>query len=297
MWWTRSMILGEMRRLLERHGRPGGRTAIDGVLATKVAHSGPPTLLMTGTVFALVVQGTKRLALGDRMLDYGAGQFLVSSVDLPVTSEFVGVTASRPALGMALELEPTAIADLLVRSGGNFDRSGMVPGLAVSEAPTELLDASLRLLRLLDRPRDRPVLAPLIVREILWILMNGEQGPMVRQLGLSESNLSRISAAAAWIRDNYSKPLRVEDLAVTAGMSTSSFHRHFRAVTNLSPLQFQKQLRLQRARLLLVSGTSDVTAVAHMVGYQSPSQFSREYHRSFGAPPSREASVRAATAD
>jgi len=146
-----------------------------------------------------------------------------------------------------------------------------------------------RLLRLLGRPRDRRTLAPLVKREILWRLMTGDQGDAVRQLGLADSSLRHITRAAQWIRENYARPFRVEEVAQLSGLSVSAFHRNFQAVTAMSPIQFQKHIRLQAARLLLANRPNDVTGVGNRVGYDSPSQFSREYRRLFGAPPSRDA--------
>jgi AraC-like DNA-binding protein len=162
-------------------------------------------------------------------------------------------------------------------------------GLSVNDAPDELLDAIVRLLRLLDRPRDRGVLVPLVKREILWWLITGEQGDIVRQLGLADSNLNHITRAVRWIRQNYAQQFRVEQLAQLSGMSVSAFHKNFQAVTAMTPIQFQKHIRLQMARLILANRPSDVTGVGQSVGYESPSQFSREYRRLFGEPPSRDA--------
>lgn len=145
------------------------------------------------------------------------------------------------------------------------------------------------MLRLLDRPADVPALAPLIEKEILWRLLTGPHGAMIRQIGLANSALSQVSRAIRWIRDNYTEPMRIDDLARMAGMSPSAFHRHFRAATTLSPLQFQKRIRLQEARSLLLAGPDDVAGVGHLVGYDSPSQFNREYRRLFGAPPGHDA--------
>jgi len=167
--------------------------------------------------------------------------------------------------------------------------SGALPGVAVSDASDELLDAVVRVLRLLDRPRDITVLAPLVKREILWRLITGEQGAIVRQLGLADSSLAHIARAVRWIRDHITQSFRVEDLAQLSGMSVSAFYRNFQAVTAMSPIQFQKRIRLQEARLLLATHPNDVTGVGHRVGYDSPSQFSREYRRQFGAPPSQDA--------
>ncbi len=286
------MALDELRALITRHARPDMTTAIDDVLVSKVDRAEPPSPSMTGTVFALVAQGRKRIALGDRVYDYGEGQYLVASIDMPITGHYVDVDAARPALGFGLVLRPARIAELLLHanpadlppSGG-----GVPSGVAVNDASEDLVDAVVRLLRLLDRPRDRTVLAPLIEREILWRVMTDEQGAVIRQLGLADSNLSHIARAVNWIRDHHAEPFRVEDVARLAGMSTSAFYRNFQAVTAMSPIQFQKQIRLQQARLLLAAHPSDITGVGHRVGYDSPSQFSREYRRQFGVPPSHDA--------
>jgi AraC-like DNA-binding protein len=286
------MSLGELRELLERHVRPDLATAIDGVRICKVDYRASPESSMSGTVLAVIAQGGKRLALGNRFYDYGAGQYLVASVDVPVTGHVMDAAPGRPALGFGMTLEPAAIAELLLQAGpGDLPRSAGTarPGIAVSDAPDELLDAIVRLLRLLDRPRDRKALAPLFKREILWRLMTGEQGDVVRQLGLADSSLSHITRAVRWIRENYTRPFRVEEVAQLSGMSVSAFHRNFQAVTAMSPIQFQKHIRLQAARLLLVNSPNDITGVGNRVGYDSPSQFSREYRRLFGAPPSLDA--------
>ncbi|MEU4109609.1 AraC family transcriptional regulator [Streptomyces sp. NPDC027717] len=285
-------LLAELRALLERHVRRDWTTAIEGVLISRVDRREPPAPSMSGTVLALIAQGAKRLALGDRVFEYGAGQYLVASVDLPVTGHFARAGPDHPALGFGLTLEPSAIAELLLQAGpGDIPRTapGTASGIAAGDAPAELLDAVIRLLRLLDEPRDRAVLAPLVKREILWRLITGEQGATVRQLGLPDSGLSHVSRAVGWIREHYAEPFRVADVARLSGMSVSAFHRNFQAVTAMSPIQFQKQIRLQEARLLLATHPGDITGVGRRVGYDNPSQFSREYRRRFGAPPSRDA--------
>ncbi|MFL1379837.1 MULTISPECIES: AraC family transcriptional regulator [unclassified Nocardiopsis] len=286
------MPLDEFRSLLARHARPDWTTAIDGVFISRIDREAPPALSMSGTVLALIGQGAKHLALGDRVYEYGAGQYLVASVDLPVTGRFVGISPDRPALGFGMSLDPAVIAELLLRAGpGDLPRveAGAPSGIAVSDASEELLDAVIRLLRLLDRPRDRAVLAPLVKREILWLLITGDQGGAVRQLGLADSGLSHIARAVRWIRENYAEPFRVEEVARLSGMSVSAFHRNFRGVTAMSPIRFQKQIRLQEARLLLATRPRDIAGVGHRVGYDSPSQFSREYRRRFGVPPGEDA--------
>ncbi|MEV4515741.1 AraC family transcriptional regulator [Dactylosporangium sp. NPDC049525] len=282
----------ELRALLERHARPDWTTPVDGVLIGRAERAHESSASMSGVVMALIAQGAKTLALGDRVYEYRAGQYLVASVDLPVTGHYTEASRARPALGFGLRLEPSAIAELLLQAQpGDLARAdaGTPSALAVSDAPAELVDAAVRMLRLLDRPRDIPVLAPLIKREILWRLITGEQGAVVRQLGLADSGLSHVAHAVRWIRDNYREAFRVEDVAKMSGMSVSAFYRNFQAVTAMSPIQFQKQIRLQQARLLLSTHPNDVTTVGHRVGYDSPSQFSREYRRQFGAPPSQDA--------
>lgn len=289
---NRVMDPDEFRTLLDRHARPDWTTAIDGVLISKVDRPDPPAPSMSGTVLAVIAQGAKRLALGDTVYEYGAGQYLVASVDLPVTGEFTRIEPGRPALGFGLTLEPSAVAELLLEAGpGDAPRTGggTPPGITVSDTPPALLDAVVRMLRLLDEPRDRAVLAPLIKREILWRLITGEQGAAVRQFGLADSSLSHVSRAVRWIREHYAQPFRVEDVARLSGMSVSAFYRNFQAVTAMSPIQFQKQIRLQEARLLLATRPGDITGVGQRVGYDNPSQFSREYRRQFGTPPSRDA--------
>lgn len=284
------MLINELRSLIERHAKEDGLTPIDGVMIARHAVS-VPEHSMSGSVMALIAQGVKRLALGDRVYEYGPGQFLVSSLDMPVSGQFVGASAEEPALGFGLILHPPSIAELLLRSGSSMARDGRgaaPSAMAVSNAPQHLIEAVVRLLRLLDSPRDLPILAPLIKQEILWWLIVGEQGAAVRHLGLADSNLSHIARAVSYIREHYARPFRVEDVAEISGMSASAFYRHFQAVTAMSPIQFQKQIRLQEARLRLTSGRRDVTGVGYSVGYDSPAQFSREYRRQFGVPPSQD---------
>ncbi|MBM0234263.1 AraC family transcriptional regulator [Micromonospora sp. STR1_7] len=286
------MPLDELRDMLERHVRLDLTTAVEGVRVCQIDHSAPPVSSMSGKVLAVIARGGKRLALGDQVYEYGPGQYLVASVDLPVTGHVINATPGSPTLGFGMTLDPATIAELLLHAGpGDLPRSPSTarPGIVVSDAPDDLLDAIVRLLRLLDRPQDRRTLAPLFKREILWRLMTGEQGDVVRQIGLADSSLSHIARAIQWIRENYTRPFRVDEVAQRSGMSVSAFHRNFQAVTAMSPIQFQKHIRLQTARLLLANSPNEITRVAHRVGYDSPSQFSREYRRLFGAPPSIDA--------
>jgi AraC-like DNA-binding protein len=285
--------LGRLRTLIARHARPDETTAIDGVLLSSADTAGEPRTATTGTVFALIAQGAKRLAIGEHIFDYRAGQYLVASVDVPVTGHYSEASDREPALGFGLVLRPSTIASLLLEDDPSTSHRvrtvSTPPGLGVANAGPELLDAVIRMLALLDAPSDRAVLAPMLEREILWRLLTGPLGASVRQFGLADSSMTQISRAVRWITEHYAEPFRVDDLASSSGMSTSAFHRTFRAVTALTPIRFQKQIRLHKSRLLLMTGVDDVATVGHQVGYDSSSQFNREYRREFGRPPGRDA--------
>jgi AraC-like DNA-binding protein len=289
-----SETLEALRGVIARHARSDGATAIPGLSMVAVTAEAPPMSSIASPIVALVVQGRKRLVHGDRVFDYGPGEFVVVTVDLPVSGHFIDASPQHPCLGIGLDLRSEVIASLLLQMPAERRRSGgaaspMAPPLAVSPAPDDLLDAMLRLARLLDRPADSPVLGPMIEREIAWRLMTGSQGTVVRQIGVRDSAFSRIGRAIRWIRDHPAESFRVEDLADQASMSLSTFHRQFRAVTSMSPVQFQKKVRLQQARLLLVGQGFDAAQAAFAVGYDSASQFTREYRREFGAPPAKDA--------
>ncbi|AGZ42100.1 AraC family transcriptional regulator [Actinoplanes friuliensis] len=281
-------LIGDLRDLLDRHA-PREGPPLPGVVLLRADGPTEPVSALSDPVFVIVASGRKRTILADRVFEYGAGQYLVVSVELPVTAHVIEASRDEPYLVFAMCLQPEAIATLLLETADSRRLPREVPGLAVSEATDDLLDPVVRLLRLLDRPADLPVLAPAAEREILWRLVTGEQGAMIRQIGLADSRLSQVARSIRWIREHYADLFRIEDAARVAGMSVTSFHRHFRAVTTMSPLQFQKQVRLQQARTRLIANPHDVAAVGHDVGYDSPSQFSREYRRMFGVPPGRDA--------
>lgn len=242
-------------------------------------------------VFALVVQGEKQLVLADKVFTCGKGTFIVVSVDLPITFQVSRASAERPYMALAMTLRPAAVASLLLEAA-SVERTPVnagATGLGVSDAGPELLEAVVRLVRLLDHPRDLPVLGPIAEKELLWRLLCSEQGHRLRQIGLADSRLSQIGRAMRWIREHYSEPLSIDALARLSAMSVTSFHRHFRAVALMSPLQYVKQIRLQEARARLLARTADVATIGHAVGYESPSQFSREYKRAYGAPPGQDA--------
>lgn len=235
-------------------------------------------------LLCVIAQGRKRIFLGDEEFRYDPNSYLVASVDLPVSGQVI----EAPCLGVTLALDQATLATLLLEMPRATGDGAASKALAVNPLEPELLDPLLRLLRLLDRPDDIPVLAPLIEREILYRLLRGPRGEMLRQMALPSSQLSQISRAIRLIRERYDQTIRMEELARTASMSATSFHRHFRAVTAMSPLQFQKRIRLQEARRILHSQEVDAARVSFDVGYESASQFSREYRRLFGAPPGQD---------
>lgn len=237
-------------------------------------------------VLGIVVQGKKEALLGEETYCYGTAQYLVASVDLPLSGFVVEATPDKPYLGFKLNLDPGQLCDIItqIRPGAR-KKENSVRGLFVSNADALLIDCAIRLAKLLDTPQDIPMLAPMIIREVYYRLLMGEQGEAVRQIATSGSNMQRIAEVIKLIKADFAKPMRVEELAGQASMSPSSFHHHFKKVTSMSPLQYQKQLRLLEARRLMLAESSDAANAAYQVGYESPSQFSREYSRLFGAPP------------
>lgn len=240
-------------------------------------------------LFCLVAQGAKRVVVGERIVHYSAGSYVVVSLDLPVCGEICEASQATPYLALTLQLTPALIAEVLMELAAKAAAEADAPALGVSRATPEIADTVLRLLRLLERPDDIPFLAPMIERELIYRLMQGEQGPVLRQIALADSRLSQIARAIDRIKHDFDRPLRIETLADVANMSVSSFHRHFKAVTAMSPLQYQKQIRLHEARRLLMAQSEEAGRVGFAVGYESPSQFSREYVRMFGMPPARDA--------
>ncbi|AQA05532.1 AraC family transcriptional regulator [Mycobacterium sp. MS1601] len=288
---TRENLLNTIRGRIAAHARPDLHTSIDGLLLSAVTEpEAVPEYSLTEPILVVMAQGGKRLSIGNRTYEYRAGDCLVVTADLPVTGHYLDVAPGRPALSLGLTLRPSAVADLVLRmpSRRSIRTETQPSAIATGPADHDLLDAVCRLTRLLDRPADAPVLAPLIEQEILWRALTGPLGDMVRQIGLADSDLTHIGRVVTWIRDHYAEPIAVEQLARLAGMSSSTLHRRFRTVTALSPVQFQKQIRLQHARSLLLSRPGDVAAVGHAVGYDSASQFTREYRRMYGAPPGRD---------
>jgi AraC-like DNA-binding protein len=237
----------------------------------------------------LVAQGAKRVLLGKETYTYDAYHFLITSVNLPVVAQVIEASKEKPFLGLFLKLNRRSIAEMFVDSDVPLPRPQQAGrAMSVSEVTSPLLDAFLRLIDLLDTPDDIPMIAPLVQKEILYRLLVGDQGERLRQMGAAGTQSHQIAQAIDWLKENFNRPLQVEELANYARMSTSTFHRHFRAVTSMSPLQYQKSLRLHEARRLMLTEHLDAASAAFQVGYESHTQFSREYSRMFGAPPLRD---------
>ncbi|MEF3354165.1 AraC family transcriptional regulator [Paenibacillus sp. GYB006] len=236
--------------------------------------------------FCFVTQGLKEIYLAEERLEYGPSNYLITSMDLPVIGQVIKASPEVPYLSLKLEINQNEILEVLkdakIRSKTKENASR---AMFVGQIELSLLDAVLRLVQLLDSPGDIPFLAPIHKKEIIYRLLQGQYGRALAQIAMEGSNTYRIRGAIDQIIQHYDQPLRIEELAEVANMSTSSFHRHFKEITNMSPLQFQKHLRLQEARSLLLMESGDATEVAYRVGYESASQFSREYSRMFGFPP------------
>ena len=251
-----------------------------------------PTQPMSGMYepsICLIAQGAKRVLLGDETYVYDAQHFLITSVNLPTVAQIIKASRERPWLGLKLKLDQREISQLMVDSNLPPLRTQQSSrGMAIGEVTLPLISAFQRLIDLLAEPKDIPILAPIIQREIVYRLLVGDQGARLRQMASAGSQSQQIARAIDWLKSHFTNPVRIEDLATQVNMSTSTFHHHFRALTAMSPLQYQKWLRLNEARRLMLSERLDATSAAFEVGYQSPSQFSREYSRSFGAPPLRD---------
>jgi AraC-like DNA-binding protein len=237
----------------------------------------------------LILQGSKSMTIGDRTLHYDPATYFVMSIELPAVGQVHPASSGEPYLAVSLTLDPTVLVTLLAdlpKPIGHYDKEA---GFSVAAVTPDLMDAWVRLLRLMGRPEDIAALAPAYEREILYRVLQGPHGWMLRDIAAPDSAMARVSLAIQYIRRDFAKSIRVETLAQQAAMSVSAFHRHFKAVTALSPLQYQKRVRLLQARTLLVANAKSVTHAAFEVGYESATQFSRDYARVFGLPPSRDA--------
>lgn len=279
------------RRYAQSHADQVGaaRTPIPGLTILRETAPTPLHYAVSRPLVALVQQGCKRVVMGSAAFEFGAGESLLVTADVPTVSRVTQASADKPYISVVIDLDPTIIEGLVVEMGAApFAADAPV---RIDQTEHEVADAALRLLRLLDRPASRPVLEAQLIREMHFWLLSGRHGAAIRSLGVADSHAHRIARAVALIRGGYAGPLRVEKLAEAAGMSASSFHEHFRAITSLTPLQFQKQLRLIEARRMMLADGSPIGVAAHEVGYESIPQFTREYGRMFGLPPARDMKV------
>ena len=264
-------------------------TAIPGLSLYRRMEPTPPASGMYEPSLCLVAQGAKRVLLGDDTYVYDAHHFLITSVDLPTVWQITEASREKPCLGLVMKLDQREISQLMVDSHLPPPRAQQSSrGMATGEVTLALLTAFQRLIDLLAEPMDIPILAPIIQREISYRLLMGDQGARLRQMASAGSQSHQIARAIDWLKGNFTRPLRIDNLATQVNMSISTFHHHFRALTAMSPLQYQKWLRLNEARRLMLAERLDATTAAFQVGYESPSQFSREYSRLFGAPPLRD---------
>lgn len=286
-------MLDMLADLIGRHGPSDGihETLIPGVKLLRASSPTMPMPVIYAPTLCLVAQGTKRAALGATTYHYDPAQFLVASVELPIMGSVIKASASRPYLCLQLDLDSAELSDLAIRYPSSATDEVTIPaGLTLNKTTPQLLDAAIRLVGLLDTPHDIDALAPLTIREILYRLLTGPGNGVIRHMAQGDSRLNHIARAIVWIRTHFRGPCRIEDAAEVAGMSRSTFHHHFKTVTTMSPIEFRTHLRMQEARRLMVSDAADAASAGFQVGYESPSQFSRDYARIFGIPPARHAS-------
>ncbi|HCG8427538.1 TPA: AraC family transcriptional regulator [Vibrio parahaemolyticus] len=288
---SRAFATQKLAKLIDRWTGNANQydTPISGLRFSRWTTPTPPTSYTHNPSICLIAQGRKRVLLGEESFIYDANHFLISSVDLPIIANIIEASEEQPYLGLIMELDLTEISQLIVDSELAFTQSKEAQkGIAVGELSESLLDAFVRLAELLDEGQNIKILAPIIKREIFYRLLMIEQGTRLHQIVTAGSHSHQIAKAIDWLKNNFVKPLSVGDLASYTGMSKSSFYTHFRSMTSMTPLQFQKKLRLSEARRLMLTENLDAIAATFKVGYESPSQFSREYSRLFGAPPSKD---------
>ena len=279
--------------LIERMLRAADKDALLEVFpGVFIYHSSKPTECVPSVfkpAFCVIAQGSKSVLLNDESFDYDSGHYLISTLDLPIVSNVVEASREKPYLNLRIDLDPVLVASVIMESGIKVKKSdAAVKAMDVSPLDADLLDAVVKLVRLLDTPEEMKVLAPLIIHEIVYRLLKGAQGARLSHLITTEGDASRVSTAVKKLREKIDEPLKVENLARELGMSVSGFHHHFKAVTAMSPLQYQKQIRLQEARRLMLGEGMDVASASFRVGYEDPSYFSRDYKKLFGAPPQRD---------
>jgi AraC-like DNA-binding protein len=282
----------KLANLIRAYAPHDGRfeLGIPGVHAIRVSRTNPELVhALQQPALCIIAQGAKNVLLGQEVYEYDASRMMVYSVDLPVAAQVTKASPAEPYLSFKLDLDPPKIAELVLKVYPHgLPHVSESRAVYVGQADMRIVNAAARLLELMAQPGDAELLAPLVIEEILIRLLRSPIGVRVAQIGLAESSMHGVAKAVAWLRANFSQAMKVEELAKLAHMSVSSFHQHFKAITSMSPLQFQKALRLQEARRLMLSMMVDAGAASWRVGYQSPSQFSREYGRFFGSAPTKD---------
>ena len=285
--------LTTLTETVERHTRTDGdhETAVPGLWLYRSSTPSEEHAVVYVPSLCVVTQGAKEVVVGGQVYRYNPAQSLLVSVDMPALTHVAEATADRPCLAIRIPIDPAVVGEFLADGSAIPPPGPPLRGLGVIDLEPPLLDAVGRLVGLLDAPRDISALAPLVLREITFRLLTGPEGARLRQIASAGAPAQRIARAIRWLRDRFAEPLRIATLANHVGMSASALHLHFKNVTALSPLQYQKRLRLQEARRLMLGEGLDAAEAAFRVGYESPSQFGREYRRMFGAPPRRDVSA------
>ncbi|MBW9054020.1 AraC family transcriptional regulator [Rhizobium mesosinicum] len=283
-------MLRELRRLTAHAENRPTQTGIPGIVMVKGEIPQHKLSAVYEPMINLILDGSKTLTIAGRDYYYDPASYFVITVDMPATGMVRQSGPDRPYIGVSLSLDPARVAALLLDIPQQSYLAGQNGGYSVCRMTPELLNAWLRMLQLMERPQDIPALAPAYEREILYRVLQGPQGWMLRDIAAPDSALSQVRLAVRWVREHYAEAVEVEKLATLASMSVSAFHRHFKAVTAMSPIQYQKRIRLLQARQLLIAQSGNASSVAYAVGYESASQFTREYARLFGQPPGRDIS-------
>ena len=281
----------ELKKLIARltNGKELHDTAVPNMSVFCIAEPNKPACLVYEPCLCVAAQGAKLVTLAGESYIYDENRYLIASVNLPTMAQVIHASEKNPYYGFKLKLDAGEIARVMLESGAAARRNEQAGrGIALGETDLPLLDAICRLVGLLERPEDIPMLSPLIQKEIIYRLLCGSQGARLRMLATAGSPSSRIAQSIGWLKSNFGEKIKIESLAGKAGMSVSAFHKHFREMTAMSPLQYQKILRLQEARRLMISEGIDVASAAYGVGYESATQFNREYKRLFGEPPRRD---------
>lgn len=277
--------------LIDKYCEPDGsvRTDIDPVWLYRTSTPSLKVPTIYKPCLCLIVSGTKEVTLGHEVFCYQPGQLLAASVDLPIVGHVTKASSEIPYRSLSLDLDPQMLSELVTSMNMDIATDGeSTRGLFVEQTSAELVNAVLRVVELIEHPQEIPVMLPLLMREVHYRLLQTGKGALIARLAMGGSNMQRISTVLQVIKNNFEKPLRVDELARHVNMSPSSFHHHFKQVTAMSPLQYQKRLRLTAARQIMLAEMKDAASAAYAVGYESTSQFSREYARMFGAPPMRD---------